>query len=114
MAIHYKCDANQRAKPLALRTHWDVYDGQKCVATINTENEPSSDRSHSMRIWKAKIKGDVFDPFDFPHVDEDRDDMKQPYVRVNGDATELVNPQTMTMSEARSWIKQVIMRGSND
>ena len=114
--IHYKCDAAQRTKPLALRTHWDVYEGVKCIATIDTKSEPSSDRSHSLRIWNAKLKGNVFDPFDFPHLNEgdDEEGMKQPYVRVTNDNTELVNPQSMTMSEARSWVKQVALRGSNE
>lgn len=114
--IMYKCAENQRNKPLALRTHWDVYDGTECIATIDTKNEPSSERSHSLRIWNAKLRGAVFDPFDFPHIDEDapEEGLTQPYVRVANGTTELVNPQAMTMGEARSWVKQVALRGKNE
>lgn len=113
MRITYKCPREQRSKPLAQRTQWDVYRGEQCIATIDTKNEPSSERSHSLRIWNARLRGNVFDPFDFPHVDES-EDMKQPFVIVEGSDTVLVNPQPMTMKEARSWIRQVALRGSND
>lgn len=110
MRLSYRSDKQQRRVPLAERTRWDVYRGEECVATIDTKNEPSSERSHSLRIWNAKLRGKVFDPFDFPHVDDE--DEKQPYVILEEGTPTLINPQAMTMAEARSWVKQVMLRGT--
>ncbi len=111
--ITYKCDAREMKLPLAQRKTWHVYLGSKQIATITASEEPSSDRSHSLRIWKAKMYHMAFDPFDFPHHDEDaEDELNKPHVKLHESKPMLVNPQPMTMAEARSWIKQVVQRGA--
>lgn len=111
--ITYKCDKAESKKPLAERKNWQVYLGNTHIATISTAEEPSSDRSHTLRIWKAKMNHNAFDPFDFPHRDEGDDEEKtRPHVSLADGTPFLINPQPMTMSEARSWVRQVVQRGS--
>lgn len=110
--ITYRTDPADRRKPIALRKNWNVYLGDRQIATISTAEVPSTDHSHSLRIWTAKVNGGAFDPFDFPHVDEDsKEESVRPHVTLTGGQSFLVNPQPMTMKEARSWIKHVVERG---
>jgi hypothetical protein len=110
--IRYRCDKAEMRKPIALRKTWHVLLGDKQIATISTREEPSTDHSHSLRIWTAKVHGGEFDPFDFPHVDEDDEGERlRPHVTLAGGQPFLINPQPMTMKEARSWVKHVVQRG---
>lgn len=109
--ISYKTSKEDASLPIALRKNWDVYLGKQRVASISAQDDISSDRSHSLRIWKAKMYHIGFDPFDFPHHDDEEEKTRAHVVLSNGEPT-LINPQPMTMREARSWIKQVVHRGS--
>lgn len=111
--ITYKYDKAEAKLPLSQRKKWLVYLGSDQIAVISTSEDPSSDRSHSLRIWKAKMLHNAFDPFDFPHHDDETEEEKtKPHVKLHENKPMLVNPQPMTMSEARSWVKQVVQRGS--
>ena len=110
--ITYRTDPEDKRKPIALRKNWHVLLGGKQIATISTQDAPSTDHSHSLRIWTAKVHGGAFDPFDFPHMDEDsEEETSRPHVTLAGGQPFLINPQLMTMKEARSWIKHVVERG---
>lgn len=112
--ITYKCDKGEARLPLAQRKKWHVYLGSNQIATITASEEPSSNHSHSLRIWKAKMYDNAFDPFDFPHHPDDHEEEEKtkPHVTLHDSKPMLVNPQPMTMQEARSWIKHVVQRGS--
>lgn len=111
--ITYKCEKAESRLPIAQRKIWHVYLGEKQIATIAAAEDPSSDRSHSLRIWKAKMYHIGFDPFDFPHHgDEDEEEKTKPHVTLANGKPLLNNPQPMTMKEARSWVRQVVQRGS--
>ena len=109
--ISYKTLKEEAKLPIAQRKNWDVLLGSRRIATISAQDDISSDRSHSLRIWKAKLYPNAFDPFDFPHHD-DEDEKTRPHVVLSNGQPTLINPQPMTMREARSWIKQVVHRGS--
>ena len=110
--ITYRTDKAEKRNPIALRKNWHVFLGDKQIATISTQENLSTDHSHSLRIWSAKVHGSVFDPFDFPHVDADAEEEKvRPHVVLSGGQPFLINPQLMTMKEARSWVKHVVERG---
>lgn len=112
--ITYKCDKSEAKLPLSQRTKWLVCLGANQIATITATETPSSDRSHSLRIWKARMFHNAFDPFDFPHHPDDHkeEEKTKPHVVLQDTQPILVNPQPMTMAEARSWIKHVVQRGS--
>lgn len=113
--ISYRCLPDERQKPIAERTHWDVYYGDNKVGTIATDGQDISvDRSHSVRIWKARLN-DGFNAFEFPHVDEEDKITDEPFVITNDDKKvnhnlELINPQYMTMAEARKWVSGVFRK----
>lgn len=112
--ITYKCDKAEHKLPLAQRKNWHVYLGNKHIATISATDDISSDRSHSLRIWKAKMNHIGFDPFDFPHHSEgDEEEKTKPHVALADGKPVLINPQPMTMREARSWVRQVVQRGES-
>lgn len=82
--------------------------GKIKIGSISTDGKDiSEDRSHSLRIWKAKlITG--FNTFEFPHADND-DIKDEPYFVTNDNEfdehnLELLNPLYMTMAEARKFI----------
>lgn len=109
MRISYRCLKDERSLPIAERTHWDVLYGKERIGTISAEDDISANRSHSIRVWKARLnKG--FNAFEFPHVDEEDNDITtEPYIVTNDVAEvdhnlELHNPQLLTMKEARVWI----------
>lgn len=111
--ITYKCAKGEVKLPLAQRKTWFVYLGEQKIAEIVATEDPSSDRSHSLRIWQARMLHTAFDPFDFPHFDEDSEEERtKPHVKMHEGKPMLANPQPMTMKEARSWVKHVVQRSS--
>lgn len=110
--ISYRCLPEERNKPISERTHWDVYYGQSKIGSISTDSaDISIDRSHSVRIWKARLTGG-FNAFEFPHVDGEDDIKDEPFVITNDDEKidhnlELIHPSYMTMNEARKFIQGV-------
>jgi len=110
--ITYKSVKSEAKLPLAQRRNWDVYLGSRLIASISTDQDDiASARSHSLRIWKARMYTGGFDPFEFPHREDD-EEKTHPHILLLDSTPTLINPQAMTMSEARSWIKQVVHRGS--
>lgn len=108
--ISYRCNADEMKLPLGERKTWNVFCGNENVATIASAEDPSSDRSHALRIWNARMHNIHFDPFDFPHAEDDSDEKVRPHIKLENGKPTLVNPQLMTMKEARSWVKQVLQR----
>lgn len=112
--ISYRCLPEERSIPIAMRTRWNVYLGDQQVGSIFVVDGVASRVSQNLRIWKAKLYGDVFDPFEFPHMDEDDDfgRVSEPFVITNDDPDtdhnlELVSPSLMTMAEARTWVRSI-------
>lgn len=110
--ISYRCKPEERSKTIAERTHWDVYYGQKRIGFIAADGQDiSKDRSHSVRIWKARMV-DGFNTFEYPHVDDANKIKEEPFIITNDNEDvehnlELINPQYMTMAEARKWVSGI-------
>lgn len=105
MSLRYLCDEQERHLPMAKRSKLWVLDGDEKIGMITAESDESADRNQALAIWKAGVLHSHFDPFD--HIKEygDHDD-KSPHIKHDDDGyTTLVNPQSMTVGQARKWIK---------
>lgn len=106
--INYRCDPEERRLPLGERKRWHVHYGDARVASIVSDTD-AQERPHNLRIWKAHVYSNAYDPLEFPHVDEQ--DVNRPHVLLQNDEPVLYNPQPMTMREARTWVRNIVHRG---
>ena len=101
----FACSPEERHLPMMQRKRIVVFDRQEAVAYISCaddgNSEASQDRSHQTAIWKAKLLHKHFDPFSYAQEKSE----KEPYIDHGEGGLSLVNPNKMTMQQARVWVR---------
>lgn len=115
MALTFLCDPDERHLPMHERKTLWVCDGPKRIATINTvDGDNSSGRSHETALWNARIHHKQFDPFSHSHEPSEDENDPIPHVSASDDGLlALHNPKAMSLSEARTWVRDNYTGGKN-
>lgn len=116
MGLTFLCDPDERHLPMHERSTLWVCDGPKRIATISAvDTDDSANRSHATAIWTARIHHKQFDPFSHSHEPAEEDEDPIPHISASDDGLlSLQNPKAMSLSEARSWVREHYTGGSKN
>lgn len=106
MSIRFLSDENERHLPMHERSMLWACDGDEKIAMFSAhfEGDESKDRNQSVALWKVRMLHGKFDPFIHEHTPDPEG--KNHHVEADDDGfTSLVNPEPMTISDARQWVR---------
>lgn len=115
MGLIFLCDPDERHLPMHERTTMWVCDHGKRIATLSAaDTDGSAERSADTAVWTARIHHKQFDPFSHDHEpSEDEDDPVAHVASSEDGMLSLVNPNAMSLSDARSWVREHYTGGQN-